>query len=155
MSALFWRRIIKIGIRLDCSIFPVKIHIILSNYLHKHLRIGSTGICVSALQDPSIASIPGLSLPWLAWNLPRKCLLACQAHCHGSSAIRCSPDIKIKKSNTEGILESSVAVQPKTIKNIFTQRFKVYLYLSFFHELSTQIMTHLSSLQLSPISGLL
>ena len=29
-------------------------------------------------------------------------------------------------------------------KNIFTQRFEVYLYLSFFHKLSTQIMTHLS-----------
>lgn len=132
MSALFWRRIIKIGLGLDCSIFPVKIHIILSNYLHKHLRIGSTGICVSALQDPSMAGIPGLSLPWLAWNLPRKCLLACQAHCHGSSAIRCCPDIKIEKSNTEGIFESSVQsnqkhlhskIQSVSVSVVFPQTF--------------------------------
>lgn len=149
MSALFWRRIIKIGIRLDCSIFPVKIHIILSNYLHKHLRIGSTGICVSALQDPSVAGISGLSLPWLAWNLPRKCLLACQAHCHGSSAIRCSPDIKIEKS---GIFESSIAVQPKTSSLKDSKCICICLFSTNFRPRSWPIF---HSLQLSPISGLL
>ncbi len=123
-SALFWRRILKIGIHLDFSV-PITIHIINSNHLPKHLRIGFTWICVSALQDQSIAGIPGLSLPWLAWNLSRKCLLACQAHCHGSSAIRCSPDIKIPKYNTKGIFESSGAVQPKA--SSITQRLKVHM----------------------------